>query len=64
MTESVFVTSCSLVNCHWGSDPLPDAIQAHEALRKHISEHTHGSLVEYICALPSSIARYDRAESA
>ena len=35
---------------HWRSEPLRNVVQAVEALRKHLSEHTHGELVEHAMA--------------
>ena len=57
-----FQTDCALANCHWTCDPQPNETAAREARRKHLSDHTHGDLVEHVAAQHSSVARYTKEE--
>lgn len=60
----VFVTDCPLALCHWTSDPLPGSVAAREARRKHVSDHTHGDLVDHVCANRTEVMRYEKADPA
>lgn len=55
-----FVADCPLTLCHWTSEPLPSVVVAREARRKHVSEHTHGDLVEHVCASRTDVTRYEK----
>lgn len=59
-----FVADCPLTSCHWTSDPLPGLVAAREARRKHVSEHTHGDLVDAVCSTHTEVTRYEKAEPA
>ena len=46
-------------HAHWRSEPMENVVHAVEALRKHLSEHTHGELVEHAIALGIETTRYE-----
>ena len=51
-------------HAHWRSEPMENVVHAIEALRKHLSEHAHGELVDHAMALGIETTRYAREDSA
>jgi len=47
MTDTLFISRCPLTACHWESEPCATEGIAGEALRLHLSGHTHGDLIGF-----------------
>ena len=47
MTDTLFISRCPLTSCHWESEPCTTKNVAEEALRLHLTGHTHGDLIGF-----------------
>jgi len=63
MTDTLFISRCPLTSCHWESEPCTTKNVAEEALRLHLTGHTHGDLIGF--AMTSvTIERYQKLAEA
>jgi hypothetical protein len=56
----IFVAGCPIAKCKWHSEPLRSLAQAQEARRAHLSDHSHGQLVDHAATFARTIEQYEQ----
>lgn len=57
-----FQAECPLPKCRWASEPLAHEQAAREARRRHLSDHAHGDMVDFLCHLFDKVTVYEKRE--